>query len=109
METTLVKDLLMFAVAFYGAILATSTYRRGKPKFEIDYEVVLMALPEGPTDAIKLSVLNTGQNSCFIESFGVVGADDKYLGLKLISKVNRRLQADFKQDKLKGVTATNEN
>ncbi|MGO3916455.1 MAG: hypothetical protein ACTJH9_09685, partial [Pseudoalteromonas sp.] len=59
MDTTLIKDILMFTVALYGATLATFTYRRGKPKFEIDYSVVLMALADGPADALKLTILNT--------------------------------------------------
>ncbi len=108
MDTILIKDILMFTVALYGATLATFTYRRGKPKFEIDYSVVLMALADGPADALKLTILNTGQTSCFVEGFGVVGEDGKFLDLELISQVNRRLQADFKGNTLSGFTATNQ-
>jgi len=114
MDWNTIKDIGMFGLALYGAVLATYSYNRNKVRFEVDTSCLFMVLAGKnnrlePTEVIQLSVTNTGQSSCYIEKFGLVDSNGKFLPLETIDDVGSpsEVQPNFRGGEIASISKTN--
>lgn len=114
MDFSIIKDVAMFSIALYGAILATYSYRRNRVKFELDTSLIFMVL-EGENDKLKtaevlqISILNKGLNSCFVEKIGFVNSQGKFFPLDIIEDVGKasEIQPNFRNGEIESISRTN--
>ncbi|MGM7447287.1 hypothetical protein ACP7H9_02095 [Idiomarina sp. ST20R2A10] len=114
MEIITIKEVIMLAIALYGAALSTYSYNRNRVKIELHTACVIMALTDNgdalkPMGVIKLSVKNKGQSSCYVEKLGLVDSFGKFLPLDILDGIDApsEVQPNFSDGKITSISRTN--
>src|SRR5690625_505752 len=119
MDLVMLKDILMFLVAAYGAGLSTYIFVTNKPKYDLIYNMTIYAAPASergvrfvPREFAYIKVVNTGRVPIHIGKYGFVDESGTFLSVEMVDpsvvRDNRCVQVRPEGDGASEFAPTNE-
>lgn len=119
MDSIILKDLLMFLVAAYGAGLSTYIFVTNKPQYDLVYNMAIFAAPSSeqgvrfvPRDFVSITVVNTGRVPIYVGKYGFVDEHGKFLSVEMVNpsvvRENRAFQVRLEGEDIPEFAPTNE-